>query len=162
MRRTWIKKIICSHAVFLSLNQAGHLENNSYRGRVENNPKDKPRIDPWTTKIFLHEQFAMKVVVVVTIFPANYTKYDNVTYIISYLCTNTCVFISILWISFSNNLPGATREAIVLIVLVAQKGFHIKENIFMKLIQKIICLVSRSECQQLHCSPKYRHGLRCS
>ena len=59
------------------------------------------------------------VVVVVTLFPANYTKHNNVTYIISYLCSNTCVFI-IFVISFSNNLPGATREAIMLILLVAQ------------------------------------------
>ena len=36
---------------------------------------------------------AMIVVVVVTLFPANYTKHDNVTYIIAYLCSNTYVFI---------------------------------------------------------------------
>ena len=63
-----------------------------------------------------------QVSVYVTLFPASYTKHDNVTYIISYLRSNSCVVIIFLflWLSFSKNLPGATREATVLIVLVAQ------------------------------------------
>ena len=65
--------------------------------------------------------------VVVTLFPANYTQHDNVTYIMSYLCNDTRVFIKFfIWILFSDDFPAATREAIVLIVLVAQNEWVVQ------------------------------------
>ena len=49
---------------------------------------------------------------------SNYTKHYNVTYMITQMCSNTCAFIKLfIWILFTSNFPGATREAIALIVL---------------------------------------------
>ena len=71
--------------------------------------------------------FLPKRLVIMTLFPANYTqKIDNVTYMITRMCSNTYVFIQLfIWISFTINLSGATREVIALIVLGAHILFFI-------------------------------------
>ena len=43
------------------------------------------------------------VVVVVAWFPANYTTHDNVTYIVTQVCGNTCVFIMIHFLKLTKN-----------------------------------------------------------
>ena len=61
-----------------------------------------------------------KWLVVVTLIPANRTKYYNATYIATQMCSNTCVIIkTFIWISLTFNMPGVISEAIELIVLVA-------------------------------------------
>ena len=60
------------------------------------------------------------LVVVVTLIPANHTKYDNTTYIATQMCSNTCVFIkTFIWISWTFNMRGVISEAIEFMVLVA-------------------------------------------
>ena len=57
--------------------------------------------------IYLIQQPRGKVVVV-TLFPENYTKHDNVAYILKQMCSNTCVFIKVfILILFTSNLPGS-------------------------------------------------------